>query len=192
MRYQDVPAFLRTLGNDPAARFMRFYILTAAGPRLAPYQSATWSQIDDTAMTWTVPGELTKSGRRAANKGQTPEPFVIPLSTAAREALGPRGRPGDLLFAGPNGGRITVAMSDFGVDFDAHGMRGSFSTWVDDLPDGAAWYPVAQACLHHGAYSRLPTNGGRVGEQSSTYRKSNVLPKRRELLERWAGFLTGQ
>jgi integrase len=184
MAFADASAFYRSL-DSPTARLVKFYLCTFGGPRLAPYLSARWNQIDLQAKVWRVPREQTKSGRAMVNAGKVPEPFVVPPSDEAIRILGPARAGHELLFQGPHACRLyDVSLADFGrTDSDMHGLRSTARSWADTL--GPTWYYAAKASLHHGQGGKRDPDGRRGGNH-------DWLDERRHLLEMWADYLTAR
>ena len=66
------------------------------------------------------------------------------------------------------------------VDATAHGFRTSFGTWCSDVAH--APLEVAEACLSH-----------RIGSAvSRAYARSDMLQRRRPIMQAWADFLTDE
>src|SRR3954453_7880213 len=89
--WREGPAFM----VEPAkrggmgAKAMAFAILTAA--RSNEVRGMTWGEVDDDASVWTIPGPRMKAGKE----------HRLPLTSAARALLGPRGRDDTLVFPSP-------------------------------------------------------------------------------------------
>ena len=71
------------------AKALAFAILTAA--RSNEVRGTTWGEVDDDASVWTIPGPRMKAGKE----------HRVPLTSAARALLGPRGRDDALVFPSP-------------------------------------------------------------------------------------------
>jgi integrase len=84
---------------------------------------------------------------------------------------------------GQSGGISDVAVAKvlrkIAPDSTPHGMRTSFRTWVQDTD--AANYDVAETALAH-------IVGGKV---ERAYARSDLLDRRRILMQSWADFVTG-
>jgi integrase len=179
MRWQDIPAFMARLKQQRgmAALAMRFAILTAG--RSGEVLGAQWSEIDHEAKVWTVPASRMK-GRRV---------HVVPLSAAAQNVLREiePGRVGNLVFAGR---RQTVQLHDralwgalrqMGVlGASVHGFRTSFRTWVAEQTTQPR--EVAEAALAHRVENAT----------EAAYFRTTMLERRRNLMEHWGQFCTGQ
>ena len=172
MPYADLPIFYASLGDSAGDRALKLLILTAS--RSMPIRFAHADQFDIETMVWTVPGEMMKNAR-----GKEVD-FRIPLPPEARQLVaGCKG----LLFPG----RYSKPMSDMtlsailrrrGLPFRPHGFRASFRSWADDK--GVDW-SVAESCLAHAVGSKA----------SRAYRRSDMLERRRPVMEAWAGHVTG-
>jgi len=183
MLYSDVPGFLTSLqGADKAGETVRlafeFLILTAV--RSGEMRGARWSEIDFAAKLWTIPKERMKAGKA----------HVVPLSARAMAILERmrelrRGADQALVFEGAKLGRLmsdmtlTRVLRRMTVDATAHGFRSSFRDWAAEATN----FPreVAEAALAHAVESRV----------EAAYRRSDLLEKRRKLMEAWAGFCGG-
>lgn len=183
MPWAGVPKFfgpgIDNLNCSPVIRAaLRFLILTAA--RSGEVRGATWGEIDPEAELWTVPGHRMKAGREHS----------VPLSSAALAILQQAKAwrleegPGALIFPGERAGRplsdmsLSMPIRRGGYEATPHGMRSVFRDWCGD----ATSFPreVAEACLAHV-----------VGGVEGAYRRGSALEKRREIMQLWADFLTG-
>jgi integrase len=180
MDWAAVPAFVADLrrreGN--AARALEFVTLTAC--RTGEARGARWSEIDMAAKLWVIPGERMKGGTE----------HRIPLSAPALDLL--RGLPheGDddadgLVFISSRPGK---PLADFTLlrllrsmgyqKITVHGLRSSFSDWAHEQPTATPM--VVEQSLSHRA-------GGKV---ALSYRRGDLLAKRRRLLDAWARHCT--
>lgn len=184
MAWQDVPGFLarlRDLPNGETTKLaLEFLILTAV--RSGEMRGAGWNELDLTACTWTIPAERMKAGRM----------HVVPLAPRALEILDTMAArrlsdaPDALVFPGAKPGRpmsdmtLTMLLRRAGAACTAHGFRSSFRDWASE----ATAFPreVAEAALAH-------TVGSKV---ERAYARSDLLERRRALMDAWAAFLTGE
>ena len=172
MPWAEVPALLSTLGDSSAALALRFLILTVA--RTGEVIGARWSEIDFDTRLWTIPAERMKAQRE----------HRVPLSDEALAVLNQvRGRDDEFVFPGQRRGTGLSNMSMTAVlrrlgrnDITVHGFRSSFRDWAEER--GGMPREIAEMCLAHEV--------GNAVERA--YRRSDLLNKRRELMERWAGF----
>ena len=149
-----------------------FMVLTASRP--GEVRFATWGEI--AGGTWTVP-----AGRMKANREHR-----VPLSTAALDVLERvKALRSNSVYIFPNDltphkplseNAFTTMLRRVGIPATAHGFRSSFRDWC---ADNGIDRELAEASLAH-------TNGNAV-EQS--YWRSDVLERRRELMQRWADYI---
>jgi len=160
---------------DLSASAVRFTILTAC--RTGEVLGAKWSEIDGDV--WTIPAERMKAGKT----------HRVPLSSAALDLLAALPRENEYLFPGQRPGRplsgMAMLMKLRGMDErDAagavivpHGFRSSFRDWAAETTPFANI--VCEMALAH-------TVKGVEGD----YRRGDLLDKRRELMQAWAGYVT--
>lgn len=147
---------------------LRFIASTAA--RSGEARHARWDEIDGD--TWTIPAERTKTQR----------PHVVPLSSMALNALETARAHADssgLLFPSPTGRALsTEALSKFtrAERFTPHGCRASFRSWAAET---GIEREVAEAALGHVA-----------GKVERAYQRSDLLERRRVVMQLWADALT--
>jgi integrase len=175
MRYEQIPAFMLKLrGVDSvAARALEFTILTAA--RTAEVLGAKRSEIDRKAKMWTIPAVRMKARKE----------HRVPLSDAALSIID--NSCGQFLFPGARPGKrlahhtLRAMLKRMGVDGAAvHGFRSSFRDWGSEVRS----YPseLLEMALAHNVGSKV----------EMAYRRGDMLEKRRELMEDWAGFCSGR
>lgn len=179
--YQEVPEAWERISRvaSPAARLcLKWTILTAT--RSGEARGARWSEIDFEARTWTVPGERMKGGK----------PHRVPLSTTAlnvlEEARTLRDDSGLVFPSRHNRGQpqsdmtLMMLLRRLGLAerTTVHGFRSSFRVW--SLEQTNTPWEVAEAALAHELGSPV----------ARAYARSDLLDRRRPLMENWAGFLT--
>lgn len=178
MPWQDLPAFYASLEQQTVTHLaLRFLILT--GLRSAPVRFLRFDEIDQTV--WTVPAANMKARVGAARD------FRVPLSDAAMEVIEqakPHARDG-FLFPSVRKGVISDAtmarhMERRGLLARPHGFRSSLRTWLAEVTD--APHEVAEAMLAHVTDSKVVR----------TYRQTDYLEKRRDLMDRWAEHVTSE
>ena len=170
-----------------AARALEFLILTNV--RTDAVLKAAWDEFDLDQALWTVPLANLKD-RKHRKEG-----FRVPLVARAAEIVEQmqEGRASRFVFPGQAHGKPLSNMAlltllkrmNSGADkkwidpangrrITAHGFRATFRTWAEEV----ATYPhavIEQAMGHQ------------VGNQvERSYRRTDVLEKRRELMEAWA------
>lgn len=174
----EAPAFYQSLdGGTITELALRLLILTAV--RSNPLRFLSEDQIDGDV--WTIPGDVMK-GRKDATSD-----FRVPLSKEALaviEAARPLARDGYLFPSVRKGVISDATMSRFmerrGMEARPHGFRSSFRTWCAEETD--AHNDLAETCLGH-------VIGNEV---ERAYRRTDLLEKRRALMEQWARHVTGQ
>lgn len=179
--YQEVHDALELIDACPATLAsklcLHFLILTAVRPGEA--RNAEWSEIDWGNKLWTIP----------ASKMKMKAEHRVPLSDAALTILKRTKKVSDasgLIFPSPaRKGRPLSApilsrvleqagLADRAV---AHGFRSTFRTWASERTNSD--HAVMELCLAH-----------RVGSQvEQAYSRSDLLNKRRRLMQRWADFV---
>ena len=181
--YENLPKALRVIefsrSSLTARLCLKFLILTAA--RSGEARGARWSEIDLEGATWTIPGSRMKAGIG----------HRVPLSGAALEVLDVAAMLDDgsgLVFPSlARGGQplsdmtLTKILRTTGLSEIAtvHGFRTTFRTWT--MEETATPWAVCEAALAH--------NLGSSTEQA--YARSDLLLKRRELMDTWAAQVMG-
>lgn len=183
MPWREVPGFWTELCDRDAisALCLRFAILTAA--RSIEARGARWSEIDWEGKVWNVPGERMKRGK----------PHRVPLPDAAVAVLeAVRGLDQDFCFPSPQREKHgkTRPMSDMAFKllygrmdvsgFTSHGFRSAFRDWCSE--SAKADPELAEAALSHATGSAV----------TRAYARSDLFDRRRELMEAWANFVTGE
>ena len=152
-----------------------FLVLTAA--RSGEVRSAQWDEIDLDAATWTVPGERMKADR----------PHVVPLSGRALDVLREAREHSDgggLIFPSLRGKvmsdmTISKLVKGRGIEAVPHGFRSSFRQWAAECTNVPR--EVCEEALAH-------VNPNKV---EAAYQRSDLLGKRRELMESWSEYIRG-
>lgn len=169
--WKELPAFMAQLtertGTDALA--FRFAILTTA--RTSEVLGATWSEIDLEGRLWVVPASRMKAGRQ----------HRVALSGPAVALLKALPRDGSNVFTGARGGTLGHAtlfklLRTMGrADLTAHGMRSTFRDWCAETGKDEA---LAEASLAH----------ARGDQTERSYARSDLLDRRRGLMDQWAQF----
>ena len=181
--YQEVPAALETVdtSNSSLASKLcfRFLVLTAA--RSGETRGATWSEIDFEKREWSIPANRMKAGVE----------HRVPLSGAALAVLEKAKilRDGsNLLFPSSvkrgtplSNMTMTKILRDNGLaeKTTCHGLRATWRTWAQEKT--SADHAVMELSLAHKVGSAV--------EQA--YARSDLLAKRRDLMEQWAQYVAG-
>lgn len=74
---------------------------------------------------------------------------------------------------------LSKLLRENGVGAVPHGFRSSFRDWCGEATNTPR--EVAEACLAHATGNQI----------EAAYARSDLLAKRRALMERWAGYLSG-
>ena len=177
MLWRDVPAFFDVLKTREAmaAKALTFTILTAA--RTSEVLQMKWHEVDFDHRLWTVPGDRMKGG----------EDHRIPLTDEMLVILDPlRCLKSKFVFEGQKRHQPLSNMSMLMLlrriglkDVTVHGFRSSFRTWAAEAANAPR--ELAEAALAH-----------QIGnEVERAYARSDLLDRRRKLMERWSQFVTG-
>ena len=168
---EEMPTFMAELAalDYMGAKALHFAILTAA--RSGELRAATWDEIDLEAKVWTVPAERMKGGR--AHK--------VPLCASAVKLLNSSPRESEWIFHNTklrplSDVSISKVPKRLGYDVTAHGFRATFRTWAQEHTA----YPeeVPELALAH-------VNSDRT---RAAYARSELLDKRRDLMNDWEHF----
>ena len=186
--YAQMPTFIAELRSRDAvaARALEFLILTNV--RTDAVLKATWGELDLDDSVWTIP--LANLKDRAHRK----EGFRVPLSARALEIVRQMERapvsafvfPGQLeerpfsnmafltLLKRMNAGEEKRWVDPAsGKPITAHGFRATFRTWAEEV--AAFPHAVIEQAMGH-----------QVGNQvERAYRRTDVLAKRRALMDAW-------
>jgi len=189
--YNRLPEFMADLRlrDAIAARALEFLILTNV--RTDAVLKATWDAFDLENAVWTVPLENLKD-RKHRREG-----LRVPLSSRAMAIIREMEKVRISSFVFPSQTsenpfsnmalltlikRMNSTRADKWVDgvsgkpITAHGFRATFRTWAEEV-----------ATVPHAVIEQAM--GHQVGTQvERAYRRTDVLDKRRELMDAWAGF----
>ncbi|MCP5074582.1 MAG: tyrosine-type recombinase/integrase, partial [Rhodobacteraceae bacterium] len=177
MAWQDVPAFYADLKtrNAMAAKALMFTCLT--GSRTGEVLGMQWPEVDLEARLWTVPAERMKTG----------EEHRVPLTDEMLAILEPlRAMKSDYVFEGQKRHKplsnmaMLMLLRRMGVEgVTVHGFRSTFRDWAGEVANAPR--EVAELSLAH-----------KVGSDvERAYARSDLLDRRWILMERWAGFVSG-
>ena len=158
---------------------LRFLVLTAA--RSGEARGATWDEIDEAVREWRIPGGRMKGGVQ----------HRVPLCGPAWVVLERAGRLRDdsrLIF--PSSVKPGHPMSDMTLTkvlrttglaerATVHGFRSTFRDWAAECTN--APHAVMELSLAHVVGSSV--------EQA--YARSDLIDRRRELMDQWENFVTG-
>ncbi len=177
MKWQDVPAFYAELKNRNAmaARALMFTCLT--GSRTSEVLGIRWDEIDLEARLWTCPAERMKTG----------EVHRVPLTDEMLAIIEPlQAMASEYVFEGQKRHRPLSNMSMLMLlrrmkieGVTVHGFRSTFRDWASEVANVPR--EVAEMSLAH-----------KVGSDvERAYARSDLLDKRRVLMERWSAFAAG-
>ena len=177
LHHAEVSGALAKIRTSRAAVSTRLAIefLTYTATRTGEVRAATWSEIDLVDQVWTIPAERMKGGRE----------HRVPLADAAvrvlDQALTHFGSDG-LIFPGRGGGplghaSIGTLFRRLNIGGTPHGMRSSFRDWCSE---SGVPREIAERALAHVV----------KGATESAYARSDLLERRRELMQRWADYIT--
>ena len=181
--YAEIPAALETIDASTAGMAaklcLRFLILTAA--RSGEARGATWSETDLGNRLWTIPAERMKGGAE----------HRVPLSGAALAVLEQSRLLRDdsgLMFPSPrkrgsslSDMALTKTLRDCGLADRAtvHGFRSAFRDWAAERTN--APHAVMERALSHAVADAV----------EAAYARSDLLERRRGLMQQWGEFVTG-
>ena len=175
--WQEIPTLYQRLeGQGFVAACLQFMILTLV--RSHGCRQARFTEFGPGL--WVVPGDRIKS------KKNTVSDFHVPMSIEAERLIDQqRNYSTDVVFPGHRGKPISDnALSMFLNRIDEpgrpHGFRTSFATWAQDT-DACPW-DVRETILGHSI-------GGKV---ERSYARSDLLDRRRPVMEAWARYVTGK
>ena len=188
--FVEMPKFMSELRKREgvAARAVEFCILTAA--RSGEIRGATWSEIDLTAKTWTIPAGRMKMKREHCVPLSDPAINVLMSMQALKHS--------DYVFPGTREKKslsdmsltaVLRRMSDRketdcgrrwvdkdGRDIVVHGFRSTIRDWVAECTDHTT--DVVEMALAHAIKSKV----------EAAYRRGDLLEKRRHLMTDWAAY----
>ena len=150
-----------------------FLVLTAC--RSGEVRGARWVEVDEAAVTWTVPPARMKAKleHRVPLSGR-----AVAVLDEAREIADRSG----LVFPSPTGrvlsdSTLSKLLRELGIGAVPHGFRSSFRDWAAERTDVPR--EVCELALAH-------VNSDRV---EAAYRRSDLFDRRRELMAEWADYL---
>ena len=177
--HQEVPAALIAIGasgEQAVKACIRFVVLTAC--RSGEARLATWDEVDVEAREWRIP--VARMKMNAEHR--------VPLSAAALDVLeSVRAGSSSLIFPSPK--RPGKPLSDRALArilkvtgladrATIHGFRSSFRDWCADTGKPRE---IAEAALAHV-----------VGGVEGAYFRSDLFARRRQLMDVWAAYVTGE
>lgn len=177
MRWQDVPAFYAELRgrNAMAAKALMFTCLS--GSRTSEVLGMNWSELDFDARLWTCPTERMKTGQDHRVPITDEMLAVIEPLQAMKSIFVFEGQKRHKPLSNMSMLMLLRRMNVQGVT--VHGFRSTFRDWASEVANAPR--EVAELSLSH-----------RIGSQVElAYARSDLLEKRRVLMERWSNYVTG-
>jgi len=179
--YAIVGDFMSKLRQNQSmsAKALEFLILTAV--RSGSVRMAEWSEFDLDKKLWVIPAEHTK----ARQEHRVPlQPQAIKLLKSLPVMAGT-----NIVFASPSG----KALSDMALSQLMRGMRERGELTVDAVPHGfrSTFRDWAAEQTAYPDEIRKVASGHAVGDAvKEAYQRTDLLDKRRKLMEQWAKFLS--
>lgn len=173
--WQEIPALYASLGSSMAGECNRWLLLTLV--RMDAGHKARVSEVGGDV--WTVPKDRIKGMEGAV------QDFRVPLSLAAQEVV-ERARFLDREYLFQINGRpisnaaVAKRLKTMNARCTPHGYRTSFRVWAQETQEGSR--ETAEMVLDHVVY----------GKVERAYARSDLLDRRRTLMDAWARFVTGQ
>lgn len=171
---QQVASIRAGKGGQSAKLALEFTILTAA--RSVETTGATWGEIDLDAAVWTVPASRYKT-RHDHRVPLTPQTLAV-LDRAAQHS--DSSAPDALIFPGAGGrplsGVTILRVVKAAGGATTHGYRSAFSSWAAEQGIDREG---GEGCLGH------VVKGVR-----GAYQRSDLLERRREIMDRWGAYAT--
>ena len=184
--YADLPDFWKELSqrSTNAAAMLRFTILTAT--RTGDTRFATWGEIDMDNKLWTIPGERMKAGKQH-RVPLSPQAVQI-LKELAKQHPAEAQDDSDLVFPGPKQGQphsenaMLNVLDQMGYKgrITVHGFRSTFKVWAVEQTDYAN--DISEMALAHTIPNAV----------EAAYKRTDLLDKRRELMNEWSGYCCGR
>ena len=178
MAWQDVPAFYAKLQTRTAmaAKALMFTCLT--GSRTGEVLGMRWDEVDFEARLWTCPAERMKGKIE----------HRVPLTDAMLAILEPlQAMRSQYVFEGQKRHKplsnmaMLMLLRRMGVEgVTVHGFRSTFRDWASEVAHAPR--EVAELSLSHKVGSNV----------EHAYARSDLLERRRILMERWDGFVNGE
>ena len=157
-----------------AATKLALELLALTATRPGEVRNATWDELDLDAAVWTIPAARYKTGTE----------FRVPLSAGAIELFTEARTLTDgdaLVFASPVTGRAVSEntyvklLRDLDIPSSAHGLRATFRSWCSDV---GVPRDLAEMALGHA-----------VSGVEGAYARSDMLERRRMLMQQWNDYI---
>ncbi|WP_244868031.1 tyrosine-type recombinase/integrase [Vannielia litorea] len=177
MDWRDVPAFYADLRGRKAMAAKALMFTCLSGSRTSEVLGMRWAEIDFDAAVWSCPAERMKAG----------EVHRVPLSDEMLAIIEPlKAMQSEYVFEGQKRHQPLSNMSMLMLlrrmkieGVTVHGFRSTFRDWAAEV--AGAPREVAEMSLAH-----------KVGsEVERAYARSDLLDKRRTLIEAWTDYVKG-
>ena len=178
MRWQDVPAFYSKLSKRNAMSAKALMFTCLSGARTGEVLGMRWEELDFIENIWTCPAERMKTG----------DAHRVPLTNEMLEIIEPlKVIQSECVFEGQKRHQPLSNMSmlmllrRIGIEgVTVHGFRSTFRDWAGEVANVPR--EVAEMALAH-----------KVGSDvERAYARSDLLDRRRVLMERWSSHLSSQ
>ena len=177
LHHSEVAAALEKIRASKASEAAKLglELLTLTAARSGEVRGADWSEFDIHAAVWTIPSERTKTSSGPAG--------AAVLAGARGACTSPQTSPAATVWCFPArqpGGhspmkRFPKLMRELAIDGTPHGMRSAFRSWCSDT---GVPRDLAEMCLGHA-----------VKGVEGAYQRSDMIDRRRPLMETWAQHL---
>ena len=177
MDYREVQSFIKEMRSSSAGittkLALEFLILNAS--RSGEVRYAKWNEVDE--KTWTIPAARMKA--KITHRIPLTERCLEILEEAKNISQG-----SDYIFYGYKKDKplsentFNKLIKELGYDVHTHGFRTSFKTWTQEKTSYSR--EVAEKQLAHSLSDKA----------EAAYARSELIEKRKELLNSWAHFLT--
>jgi integrase len=183
--YAKAPALMVGLQNDPApvARCVEVAVLTVT--RSQEIRLMEWDEVDFDKKTWLIPAEKMKI---KGDEEQKPKKHLVPLTDQTVDIIKSMPRLGRYVFPSDHvdghqpfrANALTGCIKRAGFKVTMHGMRTTFRNWGGDSKEHNFRREVLEFCLSH-----------RVGDEAElSYWTSEMIDRRRDVMEAWSSYLT--
>lgn len=175
MDYREMPAFWKKLNlmDGVGASALRWTILNSV--RSGEARGATYDELVDNL--WIIPSSRMKAGKE----------HRVPLTKAAIATIPSNAdKNNNLLFPAPRGGMLSdmslsAVLKRMGIkNVTVHGFRSTFRDWAGETTS----HP--REVIEHALAHQLKD------KSEAAYARSDLLEKRRKLMEDWAIYVTGE
>ena len=180
--YDDLPSIIKKLQASqislPTRLALEFLILTAC--RTTEVLDSHWSEVDLDKKLWAIPAYRMKSGKSHEVPltdqmlGVLDKAELLNIDNGLIFPSGINGRPLS------NNTLRQALQKRLRVDATVHGMRSAFKDWAAETTSFAN--EVSEMALGHAIPNKV----------EAAYRRGNLLTKRRQLMDEWSHFLSGE